>query len=219
MHRGPELVAHVRQKPRLEFVGSPQVIRAIVQLRVQGDDAAVGLLQLAIEPRELVLPVLQGAERQEQLAILMLVLFGERFRRSGRERAANIAEPLSRDDWGAPRQPLQQRDARASTGLRVDQEIVDEPPRPEDPEPHPRGRAVAAEEHRIEVRDPGAVVHDTGDEGLRRGVPIHEIGDLSVPRVAERVADESPTPPSRSASARTPRTRGGPRFPPRDGAP
>ena len=57
VQRRAELVAHVRQEPRLQLVGAAQVVGALVELGVQRDDAAVGVLQLLVEP----LPAPPGA--------------------------------------------------------------------------------------------------------------------------------------------------------------
>ena len=60
---GAELVAHVREEARLHLVGAPQVVGALVELGVQGDDAPVGVVQLAIDADELVLPGSEVGQR------------------------------------------------------------------------------------------------------------------------------------------------------------
>ena len=50
VQRRAELVAHVREELRLQLVGATQVVGALVQFGVQGDHAAVGVLQLLVEP-------------------------------------------------------------------------------------------------------------------------------------------------------------------------
>jgi hypothetical protein len=57
-------MAHVRQEARFHLVGAPQVVGLLVELGVQRDDAAVRVLELAIEPRELLLPIARVGERQ-----------------------------------------------------------------------------------------------------------------------------------------------------------
>ena len=47
VQRRAELVAHVGRKLRLHLVGAPQVVGPLVELGIQRDDAAVGVLQLA----------------------------------------------------------------------------------------------------------------------------------------------------------------------------
>ena len=64
IERRAELVAHVRQEARLHLVGAAQVVGLLVELRVQRDDAAIRVLELAIEPRELLLPFARIRERQ-----------------------------------------------------------------------------------------------------------------------------------------------------------
>ena len=51
VQRRAELVAHVGQEARLQLVGAAQVVGLLVELGVQRDHAAVGVLQLAVEPR------------------------------------------------------------------------------------------------------------------------------------------------------------------------
>ena len=65
---------HVGEKARLELVGSSQVIRLLVELGVQRDHAAVGVLQLAVERAQLLLPPAQLVERAQQLLVLSLDL-------------------------------------------------------------------------------------------------------------------------------------------------
>jgi hypothetical protein len=46
-------VAHVGQEAGLGLVGPPQVIRLLIQLRIQGNDAAIGIFELAVEVQQL----------------------------------------------------------------------------------------------------------------------------------------------------------------------
>ena len=54
------------------------MVGLLVELGVQRDDAAVGVLELAIEPRELVLALAQLGERAQQLLVLLLHLVERR---------------------------------------------------------------------------------------------------------------------------------------------
>ena len=86
VQRRAEFVAHVRQELRLQLVRAPQVIGALVQLGIQRDDAAVGVLQFLIEPLQILLARLQLLELQQDLLILPAD-FRHR-RRAGRPRPA-----------------------------------------------------------------------------------------------------------------------------------
>ena len=72
VQRRAELVAHVREEARLHLVRAPQVLGLLVELGVQRDHAAVGVLELAVQPRQLVLPLPQLVERAQQLLVLLL---------------------------------------------------------------------------------------------------------------------------------------------------
>ena len=70
VQRRAELVAHVRQELRLQLVRATQMIGALVQLGIQRDDAAVGVLQFLIEPLQVLLARLQLLELQQDLLVL-----------------------------------------------------------------------------------------------------------------------------------------------------
>ena len=68
-------MGHVRQETRLQIVGAPQVIGPLLELGVQRHDAAVGVLELAVDPLEFLLPAAQLVERPKQFLILLLDFF------------------------------------------------------------------------------------------------------------------------------------------------
>jgi hypothetical protein len=63
---GAQLVADVGQESRLDLGEPPQLLRAVIELGVQGDDAAIRLGQLLREPLDLRLALLHGIERGHQ---------------------------------------------------------------------------------------------------------------------------------------------------------
>ena len=91
VERGAELVAHVRQEARLELVGAPEVIGLLVQLGVEGDHAAVGVFELAVEVLELLLPPAELIEGLEQLLVLPLHLLQRLARHLPREASPRLA--------------------------------------------------------------------------------------------------------------------------------
>ena len=105
VQRRAELVAHIGQKPRLQFVGAAQVIGFFVQFRIQRHHAAIGVFQFPIQPGELDLPGADLLQRVEQLLILMLQFLKCVLRalaRQQRRQARQILRlPNPRCAWGA----------------------------------------------------------------------------------------------------------------------
>ena len=71
IERGAELVTHVRQELRFQFVRTTQMVGALVQLGVQRDHAAIGVLQFLIEPFQLLLARFQLIQLHHDLLILL----------------------------------------------------------------------------------------------------------------------------------------------------
>ena len=85
------------------------MVRPLVELRVQRDDAAVGVLQLAVDALQLFLPVRTALERPQQLLVL-LADFGERAGRPfRRERRGHARQIVCATNDGARRQQLLER--------------------------------------------------------------------------------------------------------------
>ena len=74
VHRRAKLVTHVGEKPALELVGAPQMLGLLIEFGVERHHATVGVLELAIEPEEVVLPDAQRLQGVEQLLVLLLHL-------------------------------------------------------------------------------------------------------------------------------------------------
>ena len=143
---------HVRQESRLDFVGTTQVIRALVQLRVQRDDAAVRVLQLAVEPHQLLLPCIEIVERPEELLILLLDLLDRARRSLGRERFGELRDVLGGEERESARQEFLQRDDRPCRA-RFDREMIHEPPCADDAEAHTGARSIPPREDLGELRN------------------------------------------------------------------
>ncbi len=134
--RRPELVGHVREEPRLQFVGPAEMVRLLVELRIQRHDAAVRVLELAIEVHQLLLLGLQLVERAQELAVLMLQLLEDAGGPLLRERVDNLPGPIG----GGPRQVVRQELVKKDRGTRgrgLDGEVVHQAARADDAKAHP----------------------------------------------------------------------------------
>ena len=183
VQRRAQLVAHVGQEARLALVGVAQAIGAVVELGVEGHDAAVGAVELAVEAEQLVLARADLAERLQQLLVLARDLVVGARARAPRQLFAHGARA---GGARAGRDALRHDDARAALGRALDREGVHQAPHPEQPLPHACRRAVAAGEHVVEVGDAGPVIARLDLERFG-GAPEQ---DPTTPGVAERVARE-----------------------------
>jgi hypothetical protein len=150
VHRRPELVGHVRQEPRLHFVGAAKMIGAFVELGVECDDAAVGVFELTVQPHQLLLSRVQIVERTQELLVLLLHFFN---RTRGSLRGKRFGEPaylFGRQEPGPARQELLEHHDRA-VPARSDREMIDQAARADDAESHPRPGSIAAAEDVGEV--------------------------------------------------------------------
>ena len=106
VHRRAELVGHVREEARLQLVGAAQVVRLLVELGVEGHHAAVGVLELAVQVRELLLLALQIVERPQQRLVLLLDLLHQADRLLARDRLRDLADAFGGDQLVPRRQEL-----------------------------------------------------------------------------------------------------------------
>ena len=67
-------MAHVGQEPGLHLVRAPQVLGLLVQLRVEGHDPAVRVLQLGVHAHQILLAPAEVVEDVQQLLVLLLHL-------------------------------------------------------------------------------------------------------------------------------------------------
>ena len=157
VHRRAELVAHVREEARLHLVGAPQVIRLLVELRVERDDAAVRVLELAVEALELLLAAPELVERAQQLLVLALdLLEGVRAAPGGASAVRTRADVGAVRSGRAAGQELLEHDRRAAPGADSISKWSISRRAPTIPSPIPVARPVAAVEDPPEVaRCPG----------------------------------------------------------------
>ena len=111
VHRRPELVGHVREEARLQLVGAAEVIRLLVELRVERDDAAIGVFELAVEVHQLLLLALQVVERAQQRLVLLLDLLDQAGRLLARDRLGDLPGAIAR----SPARAAATGTSRAST--------------------------------------------------------------------------------------------------------
>ena len=96
VHRRAELVGHVREEARLQLVGAAEMIRLLIELGVERDDAAVGVFQLAIEVDQLLLLALEVVERAQQRLVLLLDFLHEPGRLLARDRLGDLPGAFTR---------------------------------------------------------------------------------------------------------------------------
>ena len=122
-HRRPQLVADVGQEPGLRLAGLPQLVATLVQLGVEGDHPAVGLLQLVgelgVERHHALVRLLQLGVEPKQLVALGLDLLQGRQQLAGCARPAPPAvsprsPPPPRPGWSQAPRPTAARRAPAA---------------------------------------------------------------------------------------------------------
>ena len=87
---------HVRQEPRLQFVGPPEMIRLFIQFRVERDDPAIGIFEFAIQSSQFLLPAMQFVERAQQFLVLDLDFFDQSLRAGVVARPGGLFDALRR---------------------------------------------------------------------------------------------------------------------------
>ena len=184
--RRAQLVAQAREELRLRVARAAELLGTLVELRVQGDDSAVGLLELTVELGELVPATLQLGERLDQLLVLQLQLAewpGDDLAGQGRRDRGAIGV-ADRAPWA---EALGDDDGCPGNGVRLDLEGVHQPARARDAHPHARWRDVATRQDARQILDPFSLVADTDDE-LDDLAVRDRVLDLAAARVLERVA-------------------------------
>ncbi len=68
-------MAHVRKEARLHFIRAAQLLRFFVDFRIQRQHAAIGVLELGVQAREIFLPLAQFVQNAQQLAVFVAQLF------------------------------------------------------------------------------------------------------------------------------------------------
>ena len=180
---------HVREEARLQLVGAAQVVGPFVELRIQRHDAAVRVLELAVDPLELLLPRAQFVERAQQLLILLLHLLDRPGGRLGKELSGQSVERLRRQQRRAPREHLLDTD-RGAVLPRLDVERIHQPPGADETETHAGWRSILPRQHRVDVGDAWTPVRNTYRQYLRRHRSFYEVLDHSTAGVLEGVSCE-----------------------------
>ena len=163
------------------------MVGAVVQLGVERDNAAIGVLQLLIQHRELLLPIVQLFELDEHLSILTPD-FRDRVKRLiPRQRLTDPREERRGHQDGA-RQPLGHGDLGAMPRRGLDRERIHQAARAEDADAHARGRAMDTVENAVDILNarPG-VTND--DFEMRSAVLIGDaVFDAPAFAVFDRIA-------------------------------
>ena len=162
-------MAHVREEAGLQIGDALESLGVVVELGVEGHDAAVGLLKLAgVHLGDLGLAIAQLLKGAEQLLVLLLELFEKSLGGVPRQLGRDSAE-LDRCKGGrALGQTLGHRDRGPARLIGFDLEPVHQPPGADDPErPEPASARVLAVEDRLKVLDPRASLADADHEGRR----------------------------------------------------
>ena len=143
VQRRAELMAHIGQEARLEFVGAAQMIGLLVELRIERDHAAIGVFQLAVQLRQFFLAVPQFVESGEQFAVLVRSSSIGSCRQLPRDRGARWARARRRLAGAPRRAALRAALPGAAVGRGLDIEPVHQPLRADNAEPMPVRELVA----------------------------------------------------------------------------
>ncbi len=182
VQRGAELVTHVGEEAGLHLIGAAQVVGLIVEFGIEGDDAAVGIFEFAVEAHEFVLPAGKFFENAEQLPVLLLHLAERPGRILGGEIVEQADEGPFGDERSAEGQRLGHGDGDAAALRSIDFKGVHQAAGADDTEPHACLGAVAALKDAGKVGDAAAGIDHADDERLGRGGAFH--GEFDAPAVA-----------------------------------
>ncbi len=156
-----------RQEFALQFRGALLVVGALLQLAGQGDDAAVGFLELEVQLGQAHLLPLHFAQRGQQFLVLPLHLLEGILRLFGGEGVGDLRAQGPGDRWRVPRQVGAQFDARA-VRARLDGEGVDQPSRASQADPHSGLGDIVAGQDVVEAANARAAVGDDKRQSWRR---------------------------------------------------
>ena len=180
-------MTHVRQKARLQIGDAPQLLRIIVEFRIECDHPAIGLFQLAgVQLGDLGLAITQFLQGAEQFLVLDLKLFQQSLGPVLRQLARDPSQ-LVLGQWGCPLwQSLDHRDGDPVL-RRSDLELVHQPFRAQDSDSQAGRRVIPSVQDRLEVLDPRAPLLNA-DQKSRRGTCADLELDLPTSRVLEGIA-------------------------------
>ncbi len=148
------------------------MIGLLVQLGVQGDDAAVSIFELAVQVQQLVLALTQLCQRAHQLTVLLLQLLIGPLGEPARELGCDPGQVHACHDGCPRRQDLLQMHVRAGLRSRSDVHLIHEAMDAEDADPHAGLRPVTSPHDLFEVADSRTVVAYPGDQYLRRAFTL-----------------------------------------------
>jgi hypothetical protein len=151
-------VAHVRKELGLHVVRAPQVIRFLVELGVERDDAAIRVLELTVQLHQLVLPLAQLGERAQELLILLLQFLVGADGRLRRQVLHELGHARRRDERRAWRQHLAQGDVGACAARRADLDAIHQAMRADETDAHAGAGAIASAQDVRDILDAGALV-------------------------------------------------------------
>jgi hypothetical protein len=183
-------VAQIRDEAGLDVVRAAQVLGLLVELGVEREHAAVGVLELAIERGELVAALRELFQRTDELLILLLHL------KSGSRccflanSVLDAARGVGADHGRARGEELLHHHRRAGALDGPDLQAIHQALRAEDADAHPRRRAVAAGHDVVQSMDAAPAVRHAHGQHLRpRGAFDGEL-DRAAGGVLEGVAGD-----------------------------
>ncbi len=186
VQRRTEFVRDVGEEFGFQLRGPAQIVRALVQLRVQCHDTPVGVFQFAVQQLQLFLASAQLLQRLEQLLVLLLDLLIRAFRRPLLQFPVQLAN-RTRGHEGVVGRKMLDHPHRGPQWLALDLEAVHQPPGTEQPDAHAGGRFIPPIEDLLEIRDAGSGIGNRHFQELRISQPDREL-HFAVAGVAEGVA-------------------------------
>ena len=164
------------------------MIGLFIQLRVQRDDAAIGIFEFLVETFQLVLPLAQFFEHPQQFTVLLLDLVHHVAWPLGGQAIDERRNLSWREQRRAAWQQLAHADDGADAGLRLDGELIHQPARADQAQAHAGRGSIASSEDFVEILDALTFVRDNDAEELRGRLPLDREMNLAAAGVAEGVA-------------------------------
>ena len=189
VHRRAKLVTHVGEKPALEFVGAPQMLGLLIEFGVERHHATVGVLELAIEPEEVVLPDAQRLQDVEQLLVLLLHL-GQRVMGPLLHQGIHeLVQVLSDEHGRVAGQELRSTHGRALVWRGRDMYLIHEPLGAAQAQAQ-AGRRLVLPGENLQGGEYRALVTDRNLQELRPGLAFEVERNLPPARVGQGVAGD-----------------------------
>ena len=183
-------MAHVGEEAGLQLVGTPEVIRLFIQLGIERDYAAIGILQFPIQTGQIRLPRTDFFERCEQFLVLVLQFLKGILRTFLNEGGGDLGKFRRADYAGAFRKQFLQPDGGSAAGRRIDLKLIHEPLRADNSQAHTGLGLVASFQDGVQIGNARAGIGDLDDEQLRRGAALQQIFHAPASGVIEGVAGD-----------------------------